>query len=179
MVVWSGSRMWCPLRNARLRARYQEAIRTGAPAARRVAAELLRQIAQAAAPASSAASGTSDCLSVWGHVDGADLLNRLGASDVDCRADRLQSGHDWAHGSRTGGCLVFWPGEGRWWCASCRRGGDTVVLVRDAIGLDYATATDWLVEQYGPPPGGLRRRPARQRYNPAMHVVALTGVVNE
>jgi hypothetical protein len=70
---------------------------------------------------------------------------------------------------------VLWPGEGRWWCSSCRRAGDVVALVRDALGVGYDAAVAWLVAKYGQSAAGLPRRRRPRRYNPAVRSVVLVG----
>ena len=44
------------------------------------------------------------------------------------------------HGSRSGRCLVTLPDEARWWCRSCRRGGDVVAWVALTRGVSFAAA---------------------------------------
>src|SRR5205823_1460683 len=115
----------------------------------------------------------------WAHVSSADLLRQLGASRVEERAGRVQSGHDWAHGSRSGTCLIIWPTQSRWWCSSCHRSGDTVALVREALGIGYDAAVTWLVARYGPPAEGTPRRRRPPHYNPSARSVTIAGAGNE
>ncbi len=44
------------------------------------------------------------------------------------------------HSSRSGECLVVWADEGRWWCSSCKRGGDAVAWVALLEGISFAKA---------------------------------------
>jgi hypothetical protein len=160
------------MRDDGLRARYWATLRSEDAAERAVAAELLRRLDRAAGQI---VAQSRHRTTTWGHVGGADLLAHLGASGAADRGTRVQGGHDWAHGSRSGACLVLWPTEGRWWCSSCRRTGDVVALVRDALGLGYDAAVTWLVARYGPPTGGLSRRRRPPRYDPAVRSVVLIG----
>jgi len=166
------------MRDAGLRERYGVGLRSDDPCERAVAAEMLRRVDRAARRDAHPARQTRDA-GAWGHVPLAGLLAALGAAGVDERGERVQSGHDWAHRSKSGACLVAWPADGRWWCSSCRRSGDVVGLVRDALGLTYDAAVDWLTARYGPP---LERHAARRTprpYDPAAHVVALGGAGRE
>jgi len=163
------------MREAELRARYADGLRSDDQTERAVSAEMLRRLGLAARRRLGAQDSERG-VSAWGHIPFADLLAALGATGVVARDDRVQSGHDWAHGSRSGACLIAWARTGRWWCSSCRRGGDAVGLVRDALGLGHTAARAWLVARYGAPAGSdLPGRRARRRYNPAAHVVALGG----
>ena len=44
------------------------------------------------------------------------------------------------HSSRSGECLVVWIDEGRWWCSSCKRGGDGVAWVAFLEGIGFRQA---------------------------------------
>lgn len=44
------------------------------------------------------------------------------------------------HSSRSGECLVVWADEGRWWCSSCKRGGDAVAWVALVEGISFGEA---------------------------------------
>ena len=48
------------------------------------------------------------------------------------------------HSSKSGTCLVVWADEGRWWCSSCKRGGDAIQWVRLLEGLSYREARERL-----------------------------------
>jgi hypothetical protein len=56
------------------------------------------------------------------------------------RGDGTQVGPCAWHASRSGTCLVVWPAEGRWWCWSCRRGGDAIGWVALVEGIDREAA---------------------------------------
>ena len=99
----------------------------------------------------------------WAHVDLADLFTHFG-NPVQAAGERVKSGHEPVHGSRSGTCLVAWPAAGRWWCSSCGRSGDAAGFVMQALGVPYSAAADWLIERYGPPSTtGLPRRILRRR----------------
>jgi hypothetical protein len=168
------------MRDTGLRGRYLTALRSTDAAERVVSAELLRRLDRATATqVERAVERDGRRPALWGDVGAADLLAQLGASRVEDRGTRVQSSHDWAHGSRSGACLVFWPSEARWWCSSCRRSGDLVTLVRDALGIGYDAAVAWLAARYGPPAAGLPRRRRPRRYNPAVRSTALIGADHE
>ncbi len=44
------------------------------------------------------------------------------------------------HASRSGRCLVIFAGGARWWCRSCRRGGDAATWLAsvEGVGLNEA-----------------------------------------
>jgi hypothetical protein len=69
------------------------------------------------------------------------------------------------HASRSGRCLVVAGGE-RWWCRSCRRGGDAVVWLISFEGIGAAEAR----RRLGLPPRPRRR--ARRRPTLAIEVSA-------
>lgn len=81
----------------------------------------------------------------------ADTLSAAGqvflASIQQCTGPLRDRGDRWVgacplHRSKSGDCLVVWPDEQRWWCSSCKRGGDAEVwarLVGDA-SIDLPTA---------------------------------------
>jgi hypothetical protein len=113
----------------------------------------------------------------WRHVPMADVLERAG-NHVQMAGDRLKSGHEPVHGSRSGACLVVWPADGRWWCSSCGRAGDAVGLVMGLLGVSARDAMRLLSDRYGAPPedgtGSRRvRRPRRRPYNAAVLTVRL------
>jgi hypothetical protein len=159
--------------------RYRAALRSEDRDDRAVAKELLRRLARASNRRTGGMGQDERPTARWAHVDSVELLSQLGASNIEQRGGRIQSGHDWAHGSRSGACLVLWPTEGRWWCSSCRRGGDLLALVRDALGLGHDAAWTWLAARYRPPaigrPSGRR---ARRGYNPTARVVRLEGAAD-
>ena len=87
----------------------------------------------------------------WAHVPLADLFAEQG-NRLHRRGDgRIESGHEPIHGSRSGRCVLIDPLLGRWWCRSCRRGGDAAGLVMDIHGCGYRQAAARLAAQHGPP----------------------------
>ncbi|HVA90645.1 MAG TPA: CHC2 zinc finger domain-containing protein [Chloroflexota bacterium] len=113
---------------------YQEMLGSGDQAIRDLAREQLRRLSGAIKP-----EGTP-------RENNATPDDRLLAAIVAVvgplapRSDGRQVGPCPWHGSRTGSCLVVWPAEGRWWCSSCKRGGDLVKWTSLIEGIDYATA---------------------------------------
>jgi hypothetical protein len=86
----------------------------------------------------------------WRHVPLGELFEVAG-NRLHRRSDgRLESGHEPLHGSKSGRCVLIDPAAGRWWCRSCRRGGDAVTLVMQLRGWDHRRATAWLAARYGP-----------------------------
>jgi hypothetical protein len=138
------------------------------PLDREVARRLAGQL-----PRVQAAGLTADARpsSRWAHVDLADLFAHFG-NPVQAAGDRLKSGHEPVHGSRSGTCAVIWPATGRWWCSSCGRSGDAAGFVMAALGLKYPAAAEWLSERYGPPAAAdvrtelSRRRASRSKRRP-------------
>jgi hypothetical protein len=110
--------------------------------ARRLAGQLPRTT-------TSASSGGTDvrARTRWAHVDLADLFAHYG-NTVSSAGERLKTGHEPVHGSRSGTCVVAWPETGRWWCSSCGRSGDAAGLVMAALGVKYPAAASWLAERY-------------------------------
>lgn len=49
-------------------------------------------------------------------------------------------GHCPWHASRSGTCLIIFPGGRRWWCSSCRRGGDAAAWIALTEGTDRSEA---------------------------------------
>jgi hypothetical protein len=136
------------------------------PTDREVGARLLGQ-RPAHGPGHSVRAGHQDLEpahrpSRWQHVDLADLLASFG-NQVQVAADRLKSGHEPLHHSRSGTCLIAWLAAGRWWCSSCHRSGDAAGYVMTALGITYAEAAAWLTDRYGPSPDGMAR-PASIRH---------------
>lgn len=88
----------------------------------------------------------------WSYVPIAALLAAAGNLVIERANGTAVSGHEPVHDSESGTCLVVWPSEGRWWCSSCRQGGDGVALVMGLYGWPYARARVWLGERFGFPP---------------------------
>jgi DNA primase len=59
------------------------------------------------------------------------------------RLDKYVGPCPW-HSSKSGTCLVVWDDEARWWCSSCKRGGDAVAWVQLLEGLNYRQALERL-----------------------------------
>lgn len=117
----------------------------------------------------------------WAHADLADLFAHFD-NPVHAAGERLKSGHEPVHGSRSGTCVVAWPATGRWWCSSCGRAGDAAGFVMAALGVKYPAAAEWLTTRYGPPADAgselSRRRASRSKrrpYNAAVRRVLLGG----
>jgi hypothetical protein len=144
--------------------------------ARRLAGQLPR--AKARTPES---AGDARPRSRWAHVDLTDLFAHFG-NPVRLAGERLKSGHEPVHGSRSGTCVVAWPETGRWWCSSCGRSGDAAGLVMLALGVKYPAAAEWLTARYGPPADAgtelSSRRASRSKqhpYNACVRRVVLGG----
>jgi hypothetical protein len=86
---------------------------------------------------------------LWAHV----LVDLFAKDNPVTRRPNstLTCGHEPWHSSRSGRCVIIWPSTGRWWCSSCRKGGDAVTYVMARQGCDYASAAQWLGERYGFP----------------------------
>lgn len=166
------------MRDADLRQRFEHTVHSDNTDERAVATAMLRRLDRAARRGGDRERDTRDA-GPWRHVPLVELLGVLGASNIEEGGERVQSGHDWAHGSKSGACLVAWPSEGRWWCSSCKRSGDVVGLVRDARGLPYGAAVEWLTARYGPPLGHRVARRNARPYNPAARFVSLGGAGRE
>jgi len=138
------------------------------PLDREVARRLARQLARTGLQPHGSADDARP-RSRWAHVSLADLFAHFG-NPVQAAGERLKSGHEPVHGSRSGTCVVAWPGTGRWWCSSCGRSGDAAGYVMQALGSGYPTAAEWLIERYGPPADAgselSRRRASRSRHRP-------------
>jgi hypothetical protein len=87
----------------------------------------------------------------WPQVPLELLLEEAGNKVVERYNGTLVSAHEPVHGSKSGTCLVAWPGSGRWWCSSCRQGGDALSLIMSLEGLSYGAARSYLIERFGPP----------------------------
>ena len=73
------------------------------------------------------------------EVDLVALVERV-VGPLQRRSDGTRVGPCAWHASRSGTCLVVWPAEGRWWCRSCRRGGDAIGWVALVEGIDREAA---------------------------------------
>ena len=86
----------------------------------------------------------------WGHVP-LDLLLREAGNQVVATGHGLSAGHEPVHASRTVARLTADPERGRWFCASCRRGGDAPALLASLKGLTRRRATAELIARFGRP----------------------------
>jgi hypothetical protein len=91
--------------------------------------------------------------SAWLHVPLGELFAAAGNQLRERPNGTIITSHEPAHGSKSGACLVIWPEEGRWWCSSCRRGGDAVQAVKSLEGASYPAAVARLIDRYGRPEG--------------------------
>ncbi len=128
--------------------RYAHLAASPDPEGRRVAAV---QLARLQRRHGSIAVGGDVAPSPWQHVPIADLLTEAGNVTVERANGTIVCGHEPIHGSRSGTCLVAWPAEGRWWCSSCRQGGDAVALVMSLHGRGFHRARVYLGERFGFP----------------------------
>jgi DNA primase len=102
--------------------------------------------------------------SPWQHVPLVDFF--ANDNTIYSRSDgRLECGHEPHHGSKSARCVLVDPSTGRWYCRSCRRGGDAASFVMALNGWSYRQAAEWLTTQYGAAPtdSRRRRRPQPQR----------------
>ena len=129
-------------------------------AERAAAQEQLDRLGRMAGDGSSRGNTEGERVSRWRHVPLADLFRQAGNEIHERTGGKLQTGHEPAHPSRSGTCVVIWPDSGRWWCSSCRQGGDAVTLIRALYGCTYQEAVWRLAQEYGPP-AGVQRRPSR------------------
>jgi hypothetical protein len=139
--------------------RYRAQLRDGDPVVRRVAEEQLARLERRPSPAS--ADGDYPP-SRWRRVNLTALLEEAGNRITERPNGTFVSGHEPAHSSRSGSCLVYWPDSGRWQCSSCRQGGDGIDLLRSLTGWSYFAAASYLSERFGVPPiCRARRAPGR------------------
>jgi hypothetical protein len=96
-------------------------------------------------------------LSRWAHVPLLDLWATAGNVHYEVAGGRYESGHQPAHGSRSGRCVSIDPTKAMWFCRSCRIGGGVVAAVVSLRGVSATAAARWLEARYGPPPGRRRR----------------------
>src|SRR5688500_18849683 len=92
--------------------------------ARRDAAARLAELDADDAPPRAHPSGHAQKANRWMQVDLPKLIQGAGCQLADRSDGTLVGDHATAHASRSGSCLVVWPSEGRWWCSSCKAGGD-------------------------------------------------------
>ncbi len=59
----------------------------------------------------------------------------------------IDSGHQPFHDSKSNRCLMVDPVTGRWYCRSCKRGGDVVAFYAALHGLSYSDAEKALKER--------------------------------
>ncbi|MBX6753654.1 MAG: bifunctional 3'-5' exonuclease/DNA polymerase [Thermorudis peleae] len=133
-------------------ARYQAILANGAdPGQRRLAETRLREIEEELARRTTQAP-TQRHGNRWPHVPILELFREFGATLREKANGKYVGDHPWRHSSKSGTCLVVWPDEGRWFCSSCRTGGDAAALVADYRGCSYADACRWLEARFGPAP---------------------------
>jgi len=128
-----------------LQTHYQRLLTSADPAERAVAAHQLTRLSPRAQP-----RGPSTRLQ-WPPEALAAVFASAGNTPVYRADGSFRCGHEPVHGSRSGACLVGWPATGRWWCSSCRQGGDLVRAVQSLEGCRYAVAVARLYERYGRP----------------------------
>jgi DNA primase len=85
---------------------------------------------------------------------------------------KYATGHEPAHTSSSGTCLVIWADAGRWKCMSCGKGGDAVTWVMAIQGVSALAAMRYLAERFGAPQGW--HPPRRQRTAPPAAPPAIT-----
>lgn len=116
---------------------------------RRVAVAQLARLQRQSAAASEAAHGADGDALVSLYIRRVGPLTPKGVG-------KLVGSCPW-HSSRSGACLIVWPAEGRWWCSSCRRGGDAIRLLALLEGISVHDARRRLGLPTSPTPA--RRRP--------------------
>src|SRR5439155_799434 len=108
-------------------------------------------------PAVAAPNPAQGRASRWAHVPLTTLFEEQGNRLFPRPGGLYESGHEPMHGSKSGRCVFIEPAAGRWWCRSCRQGGDAASFVMTLNGWNYARAARWLTERYGSP--GLSAQP--------------------
>src|SRR5690348_16599357 len=103
-----------------LRAHYRNLLESGDDAQRELATEQLARLDDCANRPAPSDLPPSDASA------GVDLVTLIEQTigPLQRRPSGAMVGRCLWHSSRSGTCLVVWPDEGRWWCSSCRRGGD-------------------------------------------------------
>ena len=124
----------CPARE--LLDSYLAQLRADEPVVRRVALRQLDRLHRRR-PASAPIQGTSGPTTTSGFL--AQLVERAVGS-LDRRSSGALEGPCPWHASRSGRCLVVLADGRRWWCRSCRRGGDVVAWVALTRGVSFAEA---------------------------------------
>jgi hypothetical protein len=136
---------------AQLRAHYVNQLAGGDPTERRLAARQLSRLTETPLPRRPEDGQWP--ASRWAHVPLDALLREAGNVVAVRRSGTATAGHEPCHPSKSNACLVVWPARGRWWCSSCRRGGDAVALVMSLRDWPYHRARIWLGERFGFPKG--------------------------
>lgn len=145
---------------ALLRRRYEALLSNDDPAVRALAAHQLARLDQAdQAPAVDA----SAVMNPWAHVPLAELFTAQG-NRLYRRGSGFETGHEPAHGSKSGRCVRIDPGRAIWFCSSCSTGGTALTYAAAVHGGDLRQAARWLVDTYGEPTSPARpRKPRRER----------------
>ncbi len=128
------------------------------PIARAVAQRQLARIDAAPRRIASTADTTDHRPSRWAHVPLADLFSAQGNHLYQRGTTYVETGHEPHHASKSGRCVLITTDTGRWWCRSCRRGGDAATYVMDVRGCTYPAAVAWLVDRFGRPGGATATR---------------------
>ena len=115
---------------------YLALLRADDPVVRRVALRQLDRLHRRR-PASAPIQGTSGPTATSGFL--ARLVEQA-VGTLDKRSSGALEGPCPWHGSRSGRCLVVLVDGQRWWCRSCRRGGDVVAWVALTRGVSFAEA---------------------------------------
>jgi hypothetical protein len=87
----------------------------------------------------------------WSHVPLAELFREQGNVLQRERGGEFKTGHEPAHGSKSGTCVSIDAARGVWWCSSCRRGGSAVTYVMDTEGANHREAVEILRKRFGDP----------------------------
>ncbi len=119
----------------------------------------LAQLARLSRPAARhGPNGCAEDVPVLGSLIGM-IESAVGAL-VERPNGALEGPCPW-HDSGSGRCLVVFDGGIRWWCRSCKRGGDRVAWLALSEGISFAQARGRL----GLPPTlrRARRRPVLRR----------------
>ena len=131
-----------------LRDRYTRLAQSTDPTDRAVAGRQLAQLARR-----SRRVAETETVSAWLHVPLLALFEQAGNVLTRRPNGTVQCGHEPVHSSRSGACVLLWPDDGRWWCSSCRQGGNAVQAVQSLEGCSYLAALARLIDRYGRPEG--------------------------